>query len=108
MDALSRQGGHIRPTTPDPVPPQKHDLAPLARELWAKALPLPGTPAHIYLESRRIGHSTIGRYDPLAVTHYRKTIMRLPALLPPLVDRPQIVAPSRQFHSNHRSKHTHH
>src|SRR3546814_9508930 len=38
MDALSRQGAHIRPTTPDPDPPQKRDLAPLARALWAKAL----------------------------------------------------------------------
>src|SRR3546814_15202871 len=104
MDALSRQGGHIRPTTPDPVPPQKHDLAPLARELWAKALPLPGTPAQLYLESRRIGHSTIGRYDPLAVTYERKKRLRLPALLLPVVERSDVRRVGKECVSPCRSR----
>ena len=105
MDALSRQGAHIRPTTPDPDPPQKRDLAPLARELWAKAFSLPGTPAQLYLESRRIGHSTIGRYDPLAVTYERKKRLRLPALLLPVVERREIVALSRVFIDHDGNKH---
>src|SRR3546814_16765790 len=60
-------------------------------------LPPPGAPAQLYLENRRIGHSTIGRYDPLAVTYERKKRLRLPALLLPVVERREIVALSRVF-----------
>src|SRR3546814_8171704 len=97
----------MRPTPPDPVPPQKHDLAPLARELWAKAWPLPGTPAQLYLESRRIGHSTIGRYDPLAVTYERKKRLRLPALWLPDVERRELVALSPVSIDHDGNKHPH-
>src|SRR3546814_9973660 len=108
MDGLSRHVAHSRPTTPDPDPPQNRDIAPRVRELSSKAMPRPGTPAQLYRESRRIGHSTIGRYDPLAVTYERKKRLHLPALLLPVVERREIVALSRVFIAPDGNKHPQH
>lgn len=105
MDALSSQGGYVRPTERDTAPPERRDLTPLARELWSKALPLPGTPAQLYLENRRIGHSTIGRYDPAAVTYEGGKRLRLPALLLPIIERRQLAALARVFVDGNGNKH---
>jgi len=103
--ALGANGGYVRPTQRDASPPERRDLAPLARELWSKALPLPGTPAQRYLDRRRIGHSTIGRYDPAAVTYEAGKRLRLPALLLPIVERRQLVALARVFVDGDGNKH---
>lgn len=105
MAALSTYGGYIRPTERDTAPATRRDLAPLARELWDKARPLRGTPAQRYLESRRIGHSTIGRYDPAALTYERGQRLRLPALLLPIIERRQLVALARVFVDGKGRKH---
>lgn len=105
MEALSKKGGYVRPTERDPNPPQRRDLAPLARDLWSKALPLPGTPAQLYLESRRLGHSTIGRYDPAALTYEGGKRLRLPALFLPIIERREIVALARVFVDRDGNKH---
>lgn len=105
MEALSRQGAYVRPTIRDPEPPEKRDLAPLARDLWSKALPLPGTPAQLYLENRRIGYSTIGRYEPAAVTYEGSKRLRLPALFLPIVERREIIALARVFVDQNGNKH---
>lgn len=105
MEALSRQGAYVRPTARDADPPERRDLAPLSRDLWARALPLPGTPAQLYLDSRRLGHSTIGRYEPAAVTYEDEKRLRLPALFLPIVERREIVALARVFVDAHGNKH---
>ncbi|ODU68781.1 MAG: hypothetical protein ABT11_15155 [Novosphingobium sp. SCN 66-18] len=105
MDALAKLGKFERPTVRDTAPPERKDLGPLARELWAKALPLPGTPAQLYLESRRIGHSTIGRYDPAGVTYEGGKRLRLPVLFLPIIERRQLVALARVFIDRDGNKH---
>jgi putative DNA primase/helicase len=103
--ALAAKGGYVRPTKRDVVPQERRDLAPLARELWGKALPLAGTPAQRYLERRRIGHSTIGRFDPAAMTYEGGKRLRLPALLLPIIERRQLVALARVFVDGDGNKH---
>lgn len=103
--ALAAKGGYVRPTKRDVVPQERRDLAPLARELWGKALPLAGTPAQRYLERRRIGHSTIGRFDPAAMTYEGGKRLRLPALLLPIIERRQLVALARVFVDKNGNKH---
>lgn len=97
MAALARHGGYVRPTERDTVPPVRRDLAPLARELWSKALPIAGTPAQRYLEIRKIAHSTIGRYDPASLVYEGGKKLRLPALLLPIIEHRQVVALKRIF-----------
>lgn len=97
MAALSRHGGYVRPTERDTTPPVARDLAPLARELWSKALPIAGTPAQLYLEMRKIGHSTIGRYEPASLVYEEGKKLRLPALLLPITERRQVIALKRIF-----------
>lgn len=103
--ALAANGGYVRPTERDTAPPERRDLAPLARDLWSKARPLAGTPAQRYLERRRIGHSTIGRYDPAAKTYEGGKLLRLPALLLPIIERRQLVALARVFVNADGDKH---
>lgn len=105
MDALSKQGSYVRPTTRDHQPPKRRDLAPLARDLWSKALPLSGTPAQLYLESRRLGHSTVGRYDSAALTYEGSKRLRLPALFLPIIEQREIVALARVFVDRNGNKH---
>lgn len=97
MDALTANGGYIRPNERDAAPPERRDLAPFARDLWSKARSLAGTPAQLYLEHRRIGHSTIGRYDPAAVAYEGGRRVTLPALLLPITERREIIALARVF-----------
>lgn len=105
LAALSSHGGYVRPTERDTAPATRRDLAPLARELWDKARPLRGTPAQLYLENRRIGHSIIGRYDPAALTYEGGKRLRLPALLLPIIERRQLVALARVFVDGDGRKH---
>jgi len=103
--ALAANGGYVRPTERDTAPPERRDLGPLARDLWSKARALAGTPAQRYLERRRIGHSTIGRYDPTAMTYEGGKRLRLPALLLPIIERRQLVALARVFVDEDGNKH---
>lgn len=105
MAALNNHGGYVRPTERDTAPAIRRDLAPLARELWEKARPLRGSPAQLYLDSRRIGHSIIGRYDPAAMTYEGGKRLRLPALLLPIVEGRTIVALARVFVDAQGNKH---
>lgn len=105
IDALRRLGDYQRPTRTDTAAPVKRDLAPLARDLWAKALPLTKTPAQLYLDDRHIGHSTIGRYDPAALTYENEKRIRLPALLLPIIERREIIALARVFIDQYGRKH---
>lgn len=103
--ALAANGGYLRPTERDTAPPERRDLGPLARELWSRALPLAGTPAQRYLDRRRIGHSTIGRYDPAAKTYEAGKLRVMPALLLPIIERRQLVALARVFVDENGNKH---
>lgn len=104
MAALSRHGGHQRPTETTSPPPDRRDLAPLARELWTRALPLRGTPAQDYLENRGIGHSTIGRYEPSALTYEAGVRVRSRALFLPITEHGEIVALARVFIDRYGNK----
>lgn len=85
--------------------PERKDLAPLCRELWGSALPLPGTPAEAYLQWRGIGHSTVGRYEPAAVTYEDGRRIRLPALYLPITEGRELVALARIFIDQQGRKH---
>ncbi|MBB6193645.1 hypothetical protein FHS51_003903 [Sphingobium wenxiniae] len=89
----------------DAVRPERKDLAPLCRELWGRALPLAGTPGEAYLRRRGIGHSTIGRYEPAAVTYDNDRRIRLPALYLPITEGRDLVALARIFIDKDGRKH---
>lgn len=97
LAALKSHGPIERPTSIDDRPLERRDLTGLVRQLWDKALPLAGTPAERYLESRRILHSTIGRYAPSAVTYENQQRLRSRALFLPVIERDEIVALARVF-----------
>lgn len=73
------------------------DLMPLVRGIWDLARPTVGTPAQLYLESRGIGHSSIGRFTPAAITYDGGRKLRLPALLLPMTEGHQLRALLRIF-----------
>jgi len=97
IDALKRGNYSVQIDRPGEPTDGRKDLSRLCRDLWAKALPLAGTPAQKYLDLRRIGHSTIGKFEPAALTYENDKRIRLPALYLPVHDNGRIVALDRVF-----------
>lgn len=105
MEALATTGSYVRPTDRKSTLPTKRDLAPLARELWGRALPLAGTAADRYLASRHIEHSTVARFDPAALTYENGKRLRLPALFLPIIEDDAVIALARIFLNDDGAKH---
>ncbi len=77
--------------------PEARDLTPLVTDIWTMAGPTAGTPAHLYLDRRGIGHSAVGRYTPAALTYEAGAKLRLPALLLPMTEGRHLRALLRIF-----------
>lgn len=95
--ALKSYGDNVIPDTPGHDREPRKSLDQLCRDIWARSRETKGTPAQIYLDSRKIGHSTAGRYDPAAVTYENGVKVRLPAYLLPIKQDREIIALHRIF-----------
>lgn len=105
MRAVSSRAPYQRPTDYTETVQSPRDLTPLARSLFERASPLKNSPAALYLESRKIAHSTVGRYDPAALTYEAGKRVRLPALFLPITLRNQLIALNRIFIDETGAKH---
>lgn len=79
------------------VAPPSRDLTPLVESIWTTAVPVAGTAAQLYLDRRGIGHSSVGRYTPGAMTYEGGAKLRLPALLLPMTENRRLRALLRIF-----------
>lgn len=77
--------------------PIAHNLMPLINDIWSLAQPTIDTPAQLYLESRDIGRSCIGRFAPAVMTYEAGRKIRLPALLLPMTEGHELRALLRIF-----------
>jgi len=79
------------------IAPPVRDLMPLVADIWGMARPTADTPGQLYLNRRGIGHSSVGRFTPSAVTYKEGKKLRLPALLLPMMEGPLLRALLRIF-----------